>query len=431
VKSLLELTGLDAAECERRMQFLGFAAEDRECLKAVAPFIESIADGMVEVFYRHLFSFEQTAAFLQDPALVRRLKAAQRRHFIELCTGPYDEAYFESRLRVGMAHARIRLEPHLYLGGYLVQFSCVQQMFREEFASDPERAEHCTQSLLKIIMLDIALATEAYIYGGFVERSSHDIAAYESLLAQEALQTKLREEEKREELLRMIVHDIRSPVAAIMATARAALRRYRDPAEAPGKQFMLVEATGANLLQIIDNMVSHARAPDGELPLVAEPFDVAEVVSACVAQLLPFAKQTAHALNVLELQPAPSVVLDKVLVRRVVSNLLVNACRHTPAGSTIEVTCETADDGTCSIVVADDGPGVPQAIREAIATGTLRPRADAGAFADSGLGLPFCQMACRRMGGALEVQPSRQRGTRLVVRLPLGTVQEASLLRQD
>jgi signal transduction histidine kinase len=155
------------------------------------------------------------------------------------------------------------------------------------------------------------------------------------------------------------------------------------------------------------------------------------VVSACVAQLLPFAKQTAHALNVLELQPAPSVVLDKVLVRRVVSNLLVNACRHTPAGSTIEVTCETADDGTCSIVVADDGPGVPQAIREAIATGTLRPRADAGAFADSGLGLPFCQMACRRMGGALEVQPSRQRGTRLVVRLPLGTVQEASLLRQD
>jgi signal transduction histidine kinase len=431
VKSLLELTGLDAAECERRMQFIGFAAEDRECLAAVAPFIESIADGMVEAFYRHLFSFERTAAFLQDPALVRRLKAAQRRHFIELCTGPYDEAYFESRLRVGVAHARIQLPPHLYLGGYLVQLSYVQQKFREAFATDPGHAERCIGSLLKIIMLDIALATDAYIYGGFVERTSYDTAAYESMLAQEALQTKLSEEEKREELLRMIVHDIRSPVAAIMATARAALRRYRDTAEAPGKQFALVEATGSNLLQIIDNMVSHARAPGGELPIMPEPFDVAEVVSACVAQMMPFARQTAHALTVTALAAAPSLGLDKVLVRRVVSNLLVNACRHTPAGSTIEVACTSDEDGSCRIVVGDDGPGLPASIREAILAGTLRPRADAGAFADSGLGLPFCQMACERMGGSMQLEAIGQRGTCFVVRLPLGTAldEEASSAR--
>ncbi len=431
MKSLLERTGLDAAECERRMQFIGFADADRECLAAVVPLIESIADGMVEAFYQHLFSFERTAAFLEDPALVRRLKAAQRRHFIELCSGPYDEAYFESRLRVGMAHARIRLEPHLYLGGYLVQLTYVQQKLRESLAHDPALAEQSILSLIKIIMLDIALATDAYIYGGFVERSSYDSAAYESLLAQEALQSKLREEERREELLRMIVHDIRSPVAAIMATARAALRRYRDTSEAPGKQFALVEATGTNLLQIIDNMVSHARAPGGDLPLMTEPFDVAEVVSACVAQLMPFAKQTAHTLNVVELSPAPGIALDKVLVRRIVSNLLVNACRHTPAGSTIEVRCEAAGDGFCTIVVSDDGPGLPNAVRDAIATGSLRPRADAGAYADSGLGLPFCQMACRRMGGTLEVQPSPRRGTRLVVRLPLGTALERTLFSED
>lgn len=403
------------------MQFIGFTAEDRETLAGVVPFMESIADGMVEAFYDHLFSFGQTAAFLQDPALVRRLKAAQRRHFLELCTGPYDERYFESRLRVGVAHARIQLQPHLYLGGYLVQLSYVQQKLREAFPDDPKRAERCAASLLKIVMLDIALATDAYIYGGFVERTSHDTAAYETLLAQEALQSKLREEERREELLRMIMHDIRSPVAAIMATARAALRRFRDTAEAPGKQFALVEATGANLLQIIDNMVSHARAPGGELPVVTEPFDVAEVVSACVAQLLPFAKQTAHALNVVELAPAPSLALDKVLVRRVVSNLLVNACRHTPAGSSIEVTCASGEDGYCTIVVSDDGPGLPASIGEAIESGTLRPRADAGAFADSGLGLPFCQMACRRMGGTIELRATGRRGTCLVVRLPLGT----------
>lgn len=421
MKTLLQLTGLDAAECARRMQFIGFGKADQERLAAVAPFIESIADGMVDAFYEHLFSFEQTAAFIQDPALVRRLKAAQRRHFIELCTGPYDEAYFESRLRVGVAHARIRLAPHLYLGGYLVQLRYVRQKLREAFADDPARADACTDSILKIILLDIALATDAYIYGGFVERTTHDTAAYESMLAQEALQTKLLEEQKREELLRMIVHDIRSPVAAMMATARASLRRYRDTDESPGKQFALVEQTGANLLQIIDNMVSHARAPGGELPLMAEPFDVAEVVSACVAQLLPFAKQTAHALQLLELTPMPSLGLDRVLVRRVLSNLLVNACRHTPAGSTIEVACTSDDDGFCRIVVSDDGKGLPSAVAAGLASGDLRPRADAGAYVDSGLGLPFCQMACTRMGGRLEVVASSGRGTKIAVSLPLGT----------
>lgn len=418
MEPLLRLTGLDADERRRRMDYLLFGEQDRERLLAVAPLMETIADGMVEVFYDHMLSFPQTAAFLRDPALVERLKAAQRRHFIELCRGPYDEAYFESRLRVGVAHARIKLDPHLYLGGYLVQMNYVRDRLYEHFRDDPGRADACNRSITKIILLDIALATDAYIYGGFVERAAADTRAYEAALAQEALELKLREEEKREELLRMIMHDIRSPVAAMMATARAAMRRYKDPAEPPGKQFALVEATGANLLQIIDNMVSHARAPGGELPLALEAFDVSEVVSACVAQLMPFAQQTAHALNVVALEPSPTTRLDKVLVRRVVSNLLVNACRHTPAGSSIEVECRP-DGDHCRIVVSDDGPGVPTAVREALAASALRPKSEVGACVDSGLGLPFCQLACERLGGHLELDRPRRRGSRFIVRLPL------------
>lgn len=417
MKTLLELVGLDAAECRSRMQFLGFTEEDEARLAEVAPFIESIANGMVEVFYQRVLSFPQTACFLQDPELVQRLKAAQRRHFIELCTGPYDAAYFESRLRVGVAHARIQLAPHLYLGGYLIQIDYLRMKFQERFRDDPQKAEACIGSIGKIIMLDIALATEAYIYGGFVDRTTADTRAYEAALAQEALETKLREEEKREELLRMILHDIRSPVAAMMATARAAMRRFRDLAEPPGKQFALVEATGQNLLQIIDNMVSHARAPGGELPITVEAFDVSEVVSACVAQLMPFAQQTAHGMTVIRLEPAPSIHLDKILVRRVVSNLLVNACRHTPAGSLIEVEC-TREGDWCRIVVSDNGPGLLPAVRDALETEALRPKVDARAYVDSGLGLPFCRLACERMGGRLEIDPSGRRGTRFVVRLP-------------
>jgi signal transduction histidine kinase len=416
MQTLLELTGLTATERERRLAFLGFGEEDRARLVEGAAFLEEIADSMVDVFYERILSFPDTAAFLTDPVLVTRLKAAQRRHFIELCNGTYDADYFESRLRVGVAHARIRLDPHLYLGGYLIQISHVRTKLAECFGDRPQWVEAFLASFGKIIMLDIALATDAYIYGGYVDRTVADTRAYEAALAQEALEIKVREEEKREELLRMIVHDIRSPVAAMIATARAALRRFRDVAEPPGRQFALVEATGQNVLQIIDNMVSHARAPGGELPLVLEAFDVGEVVSACVAQLLPFAQQTAHAMNVLVLETTPSTRLDKVLVRRVVSNLLVNACRHTPAGSTIEIECRP-DGDHCRIVVADDGPGLPSSVWDAfVGEAELKPKA--GAYVDSGLGLPFCRMACERMGGRLELEAQPRRGSRFVVRLP-------------
>ncbi|MFN2376675.1 MAG: protoglobin domain-containing protein [Candidatus Binatia bacterium] len=417
MESLLRLVGLDEEALRLRMEFLGFLEEDRARLAAVAPFIESIVDDMVETFYRHILAFPLTATFLRDPELVRRLKISQRRHFVQLWTGPYDEAYVESRLRVGLAHARIRLEPHIYLGGYLIQADYVRKRLQEEFGPDVGGFTACLQSFTKIVMLDIALATDAYIYGGFVERSTADAQAYAAALAQEALEMKAREEEKREELLRMVVHDIRSPVAAMMATARASMRRYRNLEEAPGRQFALVEATGQNVLQIIDNMISHARAPGGELPISLEAFDVAEVVSACVAQLKPFAQQTAHAMNVIRLDAAPSSRLDKVLVRRVVSNLLVNACRHTPAGCVIEVECGMRGD-ECHVVVTDDGQGVPAAVREILADGACRPRPATGAHVESGLGLPFCQMACERMGGSLELHPMPRRGSRFVVRLP-------------
>lgn len=418
MQPLLELTGLDALEREKRLHILDFGPTDQERLRSLASFVEQIADGMVDDFYRTILSFPETAAFLQDPDLVQRLRKAQRRHFIELWTGPWDASYFESRLRVGVAHARIRLAPHLYLVGYLSQIRYIHQRLLERFQGDNAVAEPYITSFLKIIMLDIALATDAYIYGGFVERSAADTVAYEAALAQEALEMKIREEEKREELLRMVVHDIRSPVAAIMATARAAMRRYRDIGEPPGKQFALVEATGQNVMQIIDNMVSHARAPGGELPISPEPFDVAELVSACVSQLMPFAQQTGHSMKVLFLITTPSTRLDRILVRRVVSNLLVNACRHTPAGSRIEVEC-SPDKDSCRIVVSDDGLGLPTAVRDALTeAATLKPNPEGAAFFDSGLGLPFCQMACERMGGRLEIEATPRRGSRLVVKLP-------------
>jgi len=419
MENLVDLIGLDVPEFERRMRFFEFTDDDRARLAEISKFVEEIAGEMVDRFYERLSAFPETALFLREPQLIQHLEQVQRAHFVQLCTGPYDTAYLESRLRVGVSHARIGLSPQWYLGAYLIQMRLAGHRLFQRYGSDPERVESYLDSLWKIVALDIALATDAYIYGGYIERSLAEVHAYEAERARETLEAKQGEEEKRQELLSMVVHDIRSPVTAMMATARAGLRRFRDRAEPPGKQFDLIESSGQNVLHIIDNIVTHARAPGGDLPLIPERFNVSDLVRECVDQLLPFAQQTAHTLTVRDLETVFAKRLDRVLVRRVVSNLLVNACRHTPAGGHIVVSCSLPEAGRCRITVTDDGPGLPLQVQTSIfGDGPLPTRKGGAAYVDSGLGLPFCRLACHRMGGSISIEPTGERGTRFVVALP-------------
>lgn len=417
MQSLLRLVGLDMEECRGRMRYLGIDERDRRLLAEACPALERVADEMLDRFYEHLLAFEQTAEFLRDPHTVRRLKAMQREHFLRLCSGPYDEDYFESRLRVGFAHARIQLEPHWYLGAYLVQLEFLQAKLKVLFPEDPSRVADTVRALWKLVMLDIALATDSYIYGGFVERSLAEAHAFAAENARAALEDKQREETRREELLSMVVHDVRSPVTAMIATARVGLRRFRDHTEPPGKQFELIENAGHNVLRIIDSVVAHARAPGGELPAKREAVDVADIVRHCVEQLQPFANQTGHIVTLEDVPPLRAEALDAVLVRRVIANLVMNACRHTPAGSHVIVD-GVADEVRIVVRVADDGPGVPAAIRSTLFE-PKRARGRRGStYVDSGLGLPFCKMACERMGGTIELLATSGRGAIFVVTLP-------------
>lgn len=408
---LLDRIGLDATQRERRLEFLDIRDEDSARLVALTPFIEAGAEEIVERFYEYILKFEEAAAYLQDPALVRRLKGAQRTHLIGLVTGPYDAAYFESRLRVGMAHATIRLEPQWYLGAYSVQLRHLIAMLFARSGADPGELEGYLVSLCKLVMLDIELATAAYIYGGFVEKSLADAHAREAERARTALAQFEEEQERREEMIRMVGHDIRSPVTAIISTARLGQRRYPDSAATPGKEFGLIEEAGGNLLGFIDEMLAVARTSGGQLPVAPRPFDLAELVTSCVDELRPFAEQSGHGVALDCPEVLPVTALDPTLVRRIVSNLLVNAVRHTPAGTHVRVEVE-ARDMRRIVRVADDGPGLPRAVaKRVLGDAETAPPA-------TGLGLPFCRLACERLGGSIRVDASRGRGTCFVVDLP-------------
>ncbi len=408
---LLDKIGLDAAERERRLAFLGITKRDYERLAELTPVVESLAEGVIERFYEYILDFREATEFLGDADLVH-LKRAQRTHLVSLVSGPFDGAYFESRVRVGLAHARINLAPQWYLGGYGVQIQYLMRGLFARHGDEPVRLVEWLESLLKVVLLDIELTMEAYISGAFTERSVAEEHASTARRAIADLETHERDQMRREDFFRMVAHDIRSPVTAMMLTARLGLRRFPDQDDAPGKQFGLIEEAGRSTITIIDNMLTVARMTGGELPVELERFDVVGLLHTCAEELEPFSRHSGHGLTVDVPSRVEVAALDRMLVRRIVTNLLVNAIRHTPAGTQVLLECRR-DGSMCVISIEDDGPGLPKNVGDCV----FGEEGELGRVS-SGLGLPFCRLACERLGGSIEIERLSGKGSRFIVTLP-------------
>jgi two-component system sensor histidine kinase KdpD len=115
----------------------------------------------------------------------------------------------------------------------------------------------------------------------------------------------------------------------------------------------------------------------------------------------------------------PLVRYDAVLVERVLGNLLENAAKYTPAGSTITL-AGRIDDGKLEVTVADDGPGLPAGQEEAIFEKFTRGERES-AKPGVGLGLAICRAIVEAHGGAISARRGDGGGAALVFTLPLGT----------
>src|SRR5262249_33156511 len=103
----------EMGEEERRLRqsFLGLTQADAKNVQALRNAFAAHSREFAERFYEHLLANPHTAAFLRDPQQLEQLKRIQAGYFATLLEGQFDAAYFEGRLRVGLAHQRIGLEP--------------------------------------------------------------------------------------------------------------------------------------------------------------------------------------------------------------------------------------------------------------------------------------------------------------------------------
>jgi signal transduction histidine kinase len=396
---------LTDAEVAKRKAYLDLMPADEQRLKEAHPHLEKHAASIIDRFYDYLLGHEHTRKLLEAPGLVDRLKGLQTRYFVELTAGVYDTAYFENRLRVGLAHHRIGLSPEWYLGAYVKYLHIASDILSGSFGRDYERFYQALVSLTKVIYLDMGLALDAYHF-----------AAAEGL---EKTNEQLRRlQAAKQQLADMIIHDLQNPLSGISAALQVI--EASGPSLTDSQRGALQEAARrcADLSQMIMNVLQVSRAETGELPAYVEEVDLGLVAREVADSFRRSAEIDGRRIGV-EGPAALKVRTDQTLVRRILQNLVRNALRHTPRGTSVRVRLDRSGEGRARLSVVDDGPGIPVEVQpllfEPFGAAALR---NAGVRVDTGLGLPSCRVAARAIQARLTVQSDGKKGSVFAVEFP-------------
>ena len=220
----------------------------------------------------------------------------------------------------------------------------------------------------------------------------------------QASHDKLHElEALRDELAHMLIHDLRSPLSAVLMSLD--LVRADAASLLPAESLADIEAASRAARRMVNTVtaVLDVRKLEAErMTLRRSNVDVGAIVREVIASQRALAGERTV---VLEADGADGAIVhvDRDLVFRVVENLLDNALKFTPPGERVVV--RVAVVGELRVEVEDGGPGVPEADRNRVFEkfGQLGTKSHSK-FGSSGFGLPFCKLAVEAHGGTIGVR---------------------------
>jgi len=235
----------------------------------------------------------------------------------------------------------------------------------------------------------------------------------------EAAEARERERMKTE-FLSSVTHDLKNPLGLIEAMAAALLAGDRGPLTDP--QADLVRRIHANIHRVISlslNLLDAAKVESGLLTLQRTPVHLKDVVEDAISLSRSAADSKGVALAMSAAPGLPMVDIDFMQMGRVVSNLLDNAIKYTPAGTEVLVSLRV-DGARIVLSVRDTGHGIspgdlPKLFEK------YRRRASSGRIEGAGLGLYIVKHLVEAHGGAVRVESEVGRGTTFELSLPLST----------
>lgn len=265
-----------------------------------------------------------------------------------------------------------------------------------------------------------ALALFVFVLVAMIVSGAVDVAARrtdQAVRAEAETATLAAANNLRAALLTALGHDLRTPLAAAKASVSGLLSS--DDALGADDRLELLHAADESLDRLtglVEDLLDLSRLRVGALTAVLGPTDLAEVVFRALDTLGPAGQRVRVDVP----DGLPAALADPGLLERVVANLAANAVRFSPADAPPVVTAAHRDGGV-QVRVADHGPGVPAARREAMFAPFQR-LGDTDNTTGVGLGLALARGLTEVMGGSLEPVGTPGGGLTMVVALPVAEV---------
>ena len=419
-RELSERLGLDARRTAERLAFYQITPGDQAHLARLSEICDPHLDEIIADFYAHLLRFPPLEELLRsEPGRVAKLQELQKEYFRQITRGRIDASYVESRLRVGNAHQMIGLRPEWYIGGFSLLLRLhLRAIFeaRGDGASLGPEAE----ALIKAVFLDMSLALDTYIHGGFVEREYAAVLQRATDTAEEALRVTQKTEQLKDDLTSMVVHDLKNPVNGIAMTVQLALRKASGLPESHVGYLHQIQRTCSEMMRLIQNLLEIAKMEEGKMPVEHEAISPVAMLAEVAREYRPVAEQAGRTLTITASSDLPDLLADRALLKRVLVNLVTNALRHSGSAEVhVEAVCE---EGATEIAlrVIDRGTGLdPEDVGKVFEKfRSVRRSPTSAPLSDTGLGLPFCKLAVELMGGRIGVESTPGAETTFWLTLP-------------
>ena len=284
----------------------------------------------------------------------------------------------------------------------------------------PRRIEITAQNKLgEPFEADIALSPSMDEAGLGIVCSVRDISARKQMEAQlrKMLQREMETNELKSKFVSMISHEFRTPLTIIRVSTDM-LQKYnaRLTDEQKGQEFERVRIGIRQMTDLLEDVLTLSRSESGVLKFSPAEVDLDELCRAVLREIETSSDST-HTFHYSCIDLEGMVWLDQKLLRHILGNLLTNAVKYSPAGSTVDVNISMDGDATVAISVRDQGTGIPEEAKAHLFEPFYRAK-NAETVIGSGLGLAIAKQAVELHHGTITFENDPNQGTTFRVRLP-------------
>ena len=247
---------------------------------------------------------------------------------------------------------------------------------------------------------------------------------------QETIDEKLHKRERqlsmaRKETVEVVAHDLKNPLSSILLSVDLLRRKLGGQASADIARMLEIIASSAQTMKaLIDGLLDHAKIESGTMALSRRPCDLDRLLHGLTARFEPIAGSKKIALGCDIAADLPTVPADIMRIEQVISNLLGNALKFTPAQGAVSLRAHLENERVI-VAVQDNGPGMSEEETEHVFERYWQARETAGQ--GTGLGLAICHAIMKAHDGGLWLDSAPGKGSTFYLSIPVAETRPAKL----